>query len=443
MNDLHTRPVELLQHLIRFDTTNPPGNEAVLINWVAGLLEENGVDSVIVGKSPVRTNLFARLKGRGEAPPLLLYGHVDVVTTADQTWTHPPFNGEIIDGYVWGRGALDMKGGCAMLISAFLRAKAENLDLAGDLILCLASDEEAAGAWGVKYLVEEHAELFGGAKVCLSEFGAFPLYIAGRRFYPIMVTERYVHSLKATIRGAGGHGAMRQTGTAMSRLGRLLSRLDGARLPVHITPVVRELVERIAAELDPQAAAGLRALLDPATTNAVLDTLDAGAARLFDPLLHNTVNPTIVSGGHKINVIPSEIVLRMDGRVLPGISPEAFMGEVRALIDDDQVILEPNESEPPGTLHDPDMSHFQMLADVLKAADPSGTPVPYMVSGATDARVLAQLGIQTYGFLPMNLPPEFNFAATIHAADERIPVEAVGFGADAIYEAIRRYGSVR
>lgn len=439
MSPLYTRPAELLQHLIRFDTTNPPGDEAALIEWVAGLLRESGIEPIVVGRSPSRTNLFARLKGRGEAPPMLLYGHVDVVTTADQHWTHPPFAAEIIDGYVWGRGALDMKGGCAMLIAAFLRAKAENLDLAGDLILCLASDEEAGAAWGAKYLVEEHAGLFGGAKVCLSEFGAFPLYVAGRRFYPIMVTERYVHSLKATVRGAGGHGAMRQTGTAMSRLGRLLTRLDGARLPVHITPVARALIDSVAAELDEPAAAALRALLDPARTDAALDQLDPAAARLFDPLLHNTVNPTIVSGGHKINVIPSEIVLRMDGRVLPGIAPEQFVDEVRALIDDDQVVLEPNESEPPAALAEPDMSHFQMLADVLRAADPSGTPVPYMVSGATDARVLAQLGIQTYGFLPMNLPAEFNFAATIHAADERIPVGAVGFGADAIYEAVRRY----
>lgn len=439
MNDLYTRPVEILQHLIRFDTTNPPGSEAALIEWVAGLLRENGIEPTIVGRSPIRTNLFARLKGRGELPPLLLYGHVDVVTTVGQAWTHPPFSGDIIDGYVWGRGALDMKGGCAMLIAAFLRAKAENFDLPGDLILCLGADEEASGAWGVKYLVEQHPELFGGAKVCLSEFGAFPLYVGGKRFYPIMVAERYVHPLKATIRGASGHGAMRQTGTAMGRLGRLLSRLEGARLPVHITPVVRALVEGVAAELDEPEASGLRALLDPATTDAALAQLGP-AARLFDPLLHNTINPTIVSGGQKINVIPPEILLWMDGRVLPGISPETFMDEVRALIDDDQVIIEPNEAEPPAALTEPDMSHFQMLADVLKAADPTGIPVPYMVSGATDARVLSQLGIQTYGFLPMNLPPDFNFAATIHAADERIPVGAVSFGADAIYEAIRRYG---
>lgn len=436
---MYDRPAELLQHLIRFDTTNPPGNEAALIEWVASLLRENGIEPVIVGKSPQRTNLFARLKGRGDAPPLLLYGHVDVVTTVGQTWTHPPFSGDIIDGFVWGRGALDMKGGDAMLISAFLRAKAEKLDLAGDLILCLGADEEASGEWGVKYLVEEHAPLFGGAKVCISEFGAFPLYVAGKRFCPIMVTERYVHSLKATIRGAGGHGAMRQTGTAMGRLGRMLTRMEGARLPVHITPVVSALVNGIASTLDEQAAAGLRDLLDPAKTDAVLDQLDPTVARLFDPLLHNTVNPTIVNGGHKINVIPSEIVLQMDGRVLPGITPDEFIAEVRALIDDDAILIEPNHAEPPNALPAPDMQHFELFADVLRAADPTGTPVPYMVSGATDARVLSQLGIQTYGFLPMNLPPDFNFAATIHAADERVPVEAIQFGADAIYEVIKRY----
>ncbi|MBK9125879.1 MAG: M20/M25/M40 family metallo-hydrolase [Chloroflexi bacterium] len=438
MNDLYTRPEELLQHLIRFDTTNPPGNEAALIEWVADLLQANGVESTIVSKTPGRANLVARLKGRGEAPPLLLYGHVDVVTTEGQTWTHPPFAAEVHDGYIWGRGALDMKGGDAMMIAAFLRAHAEQRDLRGDLILCLASDEEVGGEAGAKFLVREHPELIGDAAYCLSEFGAFPMDFGGHRFYPIMLTERYVHTLRATIRGPGGHGAQRYLGTAMSKLGRILSRMDGARLPVHITPVVQAMIEAMAAHVGEPMGGALRGLLDPVRTDALLDQLDPRISRVLDSMLHNTVNPTIVSGGSKINVIPSEITLRMDGRVLPGVSPETFEAEVRALIGDDTVELVPDMSEPSTVLGDPDLTHFETLAQVLRDAEPGAVPVPYMVSGATDGRILAQLGIQTYGFLPMNLPADFNFSATIHAADERIPVGAVTFGANAINEAVKR-----
>lgn len=432
--DLHTRPAELLQHLIRFDTTNPPGDEAKLITWAADVVRSYGIEPVIVGKSPSRTNLVARLKGRGEAPPLMLYGHVDVVPTTGQQWTHPPFSGDVIDGFIWGRGALDMKGGDAMLMSAFLRAAAEGAELPGDLILALTSDEEDGSEYGARYLVENHADLFTGVQYGLSEFGGFPLNIAGKRFYPIMVAERYVCTIKVTVRGAGGHGAQRATGTAMGRLGRVLTAMDGARLPVHITPVIEALINTVADGLESPLSDQMRGLLDPTKTDTLLDQLGA-AARLFDPLLHNTANPTLVQGGSRVNVIPSEISLTLDGRVLPGVSPAEFIGEIRALIGDD-VEIEQISKEPPAAQMQPDMTHFDHLAGVLKALDPTGTPVPYMVSGATDARVFSALGIQTYGFIPMALPDGFNFASLIHAADERIPVEAVAFGAEAVYRAV-------
>ncbi|MCU0465148.1 MAG: M20/M25/M40 family metallo-hydrolase, partial [Anaerolineae bacterium] len=332
--DWHTRPAELLQHLIRFDTTNPPGDETKLIAWAADVIRSYDIEPTLVGKSPSRTNLVARLKGRGEAPPLLLYGHVDVVPTVGQQWTHPPFSGDLIDGYVWGRGALDMKGGDAMLMAAFLRAAAEGTDLPGDLIFALTADEEDGSEYGTRYLVENHADLFAGVKYGLSEFGGFPLNIAGRRFYPIMVAERYICTLKVTVRGAGGHGAQRATGTAMGRLGRMLTAMEGARLPVHITPVVAALVEAVADGLPAPVSAQVRGLLDPAQTDRLLDEL-GGAVRLFDPLLHNTANPTLVQGGTRVNVVPSEISVTLDGRVIPGVSPADFIAEVRALIGDD------------------------------------------------------------------------------------------------------------
>lgn len=432
--DWHTRPADLLQQLIRFDTTNPPGDEAKLIGWAAEVIRGYGIEPVIVGKSPSRTNLVARLKGRGEAPPLMLYGHVDVVPTAGQQWTHPPFSGDVIDGFIWGRGALDMKGGDAMLMSAFLRAAAEGADLPFDLIFALTSDEEDGSEYGARYLVQHHPDLFAGVRYGLSEFGGFPLNIAGQRFYPIMVAERYICTLKVTVRGAGGHGAQRATGTAMGRLGRVLTALEGVRFPVHITPVVAALVNAVADKLDPATADSVRGLLNPAKTDATLDQL-GGAVRLFDPLLHNTANPTLVSGGTRVNVVPSELYLTLDGRVIPGVSPAEFISEIRAVIGDDVEITQIS-GEPAAAQMQPDMTHFEHLAGVLKTLDPSGTPVPYMVSGATDARVFADLGIQTYGFIPMALPEGFNFASLIHAADERIPVEAVAFGAEAIYRAV-------
>ena len=187
---LARQPAELLQRLIRFDTTNPPGNEADCIAFVQSLLAEAGITSTLLTRTPGRPNLIARLPGRGEAPPLLMQGHVDVVTTAQQQWQHPPFAGEERDGLIWGRGALDMKGGVAMMVAAMLRARFEESPLPGDVLLCLVSDEEAGGNDGARFLVEEHADLFTGVRYAIGEFGGFTLHLAGRRFYPVMVAEK-------------------------------------------------------------------------------------------------------------------------------------------------------------------------------------------------------------------------------------------------------------
>jgi acetylornithine deacetylase/succinyl-diaminopimelate desuccinylase-like protein len=425
---------ELLQELIRFDTTNPPGNEAACMAFVRGLLEEEGCETVTFEQEPGRPNLVSRLPG-GDAPPLLLQGHVDVVTTAGQDWTHPPFEGRLEDGEIWGRGALDMKAGVAMLLHAFLRAKRETATLPGDLVLVVLSDEENGGDLGARFLVEEHPELFAGMRYALGEFGGFTLHAGGRRFYPIQVAEKQICWLKATVRGPGGHGAMVHRGGTVARLARLLSDLDRKRLPVHITPVVRQTVEAIAAELPRAQAAVMRSLLKPRFTDGALRLLGAQAA-LFEPMLRNTVNATIVRGGAKINVVPSEIELELDGRALPGFTPDDLIAELQGIVGDDvEVELVRHDPGPSA----PDLGLFETLAGVIRELDPDGIPIPLLQIGVTDGRFFSQAGIQTYGFLPMRLPQGFAFNKLIHAADERIPVDALEFGAEAVWRAVQRF----
>jgi acetylornithine deacetylase/succinyl-diaminopimelate desuccinylase-like protein len=433
---LYERPVELLQRLIRFNTTNPPGNERECVEWIDGVLREGGYETKILARDPERPNLLAQLKGRDEASSLLLQGHVDVVPVEGQNWQHPPFEGKNVDGWVWGRGALDMKGGVAMMLAAFLRARAEGLTPPGDVLLLVLSDEEAGGDYGAKFLVEEHALPFDGVRYALGEFGGFPLYVGRRRFYPIQVAEKQRCFLRAVVRGPGGHGALPMRGGAVAKLARLLKWLDRRRLPVHITPVTRHFIERMAAASPFPTSAILRGLLDPRLTDRTLGLLRS-KGQVFDPMLHNTVNATIVRGGEKINVIPSEVAVEMDGRLLPGYSPADMIAELRHLVGDEvefEVI-----SHDPGP-SEPDMSLFDTLAGILREADPEGIPVPLLNPAFTDARFFSRLGIQTYGFLPMKLPAGFSFNQTIHAADERIPAEALSFGADAIYKALQRFG---
>ena len=433
---IHKRPAELLQNLIRFDTTNPPGNEAQCVRYINSLLTDAGFETIILAKDSNRPNLIARLKGQGIAPPLLLYGHVDVVSTANQNWTHPPFEGKVVDGYVWGRGALDMKGGVAMMLAAFLRTKAEGLIPAGDIVLAILSDEEAGSDYGANYLVENHAEQFEGIRYAIGEFGGFPLYIGKQKFYAIQVADKRFCWMKVILRGPGGHASTPVRGGIMARLAKLLQSLDQQRLPVHITPVARQMLESIAAAVPVPMNSVFQQLLDPALTDAVLDQFGPQGS-MFDAMLHNTVNATVVQGGGKINVIPSEIILKLDGRLLPGYTFDNMVAELRPIIGEDAEVEIIRYDHP---TPEPDMGLFDTLAGILSKADPGAIPVPLLLTATTDAKHFARLGIQTYGFTPMNLPEEFFFFNLIHAADERIPVEAVNFGANAVYEALQNCG---
>ncbi|MDQ7034810.1 MAG: M20/M25/M40 family metallo-hydrolase [Anaerolineae bacterium] len=427
-------PSEVLKRLIQFDTTNPPGNEAACIQYIQSLLNDVGIKSQIYEKVAGRPNLVARLQGTGNAAPLLLYGHVDVVTTASQQWTYPPFDAVEADGYIWGRGALDMKGGVAMMVSAFLRAKEHNSSLNGDVILCILSDEEAGGRVGAKFMVDEHPTLFEGVKYALGEFGGFTLYIGGKRFYPIMIAEKQLCAIRATVQGAAGHGSMPIRGAAMAKLARMLTLLDKKRLPVHITPAVRLMMESLANGLSGAPKLMIKQLLNPMLTDTILDLMGE-QGRTFDPMLHNTVSPTILEASNKINVIPAQVTLEMDGRLLPSLTPDVILREVQSLVGDDVQLDIINHDPYPS---EPDMGLFATLANILRQADSTGIPLPLVLPGVTDGRFFAQLGIQTYGFLPMQLPQDFNFSATIHAANERIPTAALEFGTQAILQVLEQ-----
>jgi len=420
-------PVELLSNLIRFDTTNPPGNERGAILWIKDLFERYGLEGRLYGRDEMRPNLIVRIPGRGNSQPIMVYGHVDVVPVEGQRWSVSPFSGEVRDGFVWGRGALDMKGPLAMYISALMNVFQRG-QLSGDVLFVALSDEEGGGDYGARFLVENHPEIFEGIRYAIGEFGGFSIDVMGRRFYPVMVSEKQISWMRLTFRGQGGHGSMRHVDTAAYRAARALVALHERSLPVHISPVVRKMFSDMASHLPFSASVLLRGLLNPSLTDFILSRMGE-AGRTFYPLFHNIANPTVLQGGSKINVIPSEVHVDIDGRLLPGMTPEDLIEELRGVI--------PVDFHAEVMRYDPypadvDWGLFDRLKESLEGVDIDGKVIPLLLSGVTDGRFFKRLGIQTYGFTPMKLPPDFKFTRLIHAEDERIPVDALDFGVEVL-----------
>jgi acetylornithine deacetylase/succinyl-diaminopimelate desuccinylase-like protein len=432
-------PVPILQSLIRFDTTNPPGEQRECVQYIADLLAGAGIKSHLLGLDDQRVNLVARIPGDGLAPGLVLQAHADIVPTTGQQWSHPPLSGDVIDGHVWGRGSVDMKGGIAMMLAALLRLWAQDRRPAGDVVLTIVADEEAGSHYGAHYLVHEHADLFAGMRYCVGEDGGAGLNLGGLRVHPIVVAEKRGGWLRATMRGPGGHGSRRRPGTAMSRLARLLSNLDGHRLPTHITPAADRMLQELEKLLPEPLCAQIGELRsgvgDPAE---LLAGLPADDAIYLDSVTRHTANPTIVRTSEKINMTPSEITVDIDGRILPGGYTLAdFMSEVSELAGPDveyEVLL---EGEP---MPDPRFGPFyDLLVELVEELDPQATPIPMITPASTDARLFAQLGLECYGWLPMKLPAGSRYHELLHAADERIPVDSIRFGADSLGQLLRRY----
>lgn len=434
-------PVELLQSLVRFDTTNPPGDEAACVGYIRGLLTSAGLEPRILAEVESRPNLVVRLPGRGEAPPLLVHGHVDVVTTRGQDWTHPPFEARLVEGMVWGRGTLDMKGDVAAQLSALLRLNEERRRPAGDVILAVLSDEEAGSDHGARFLVERHPELFEGVRYSIGEGGGVTREIEGRRLCHITVAEKRVCWMHAVLRGRGGHGSSPVFGGVMSRLRALLEALDSRWLPLHLTAPVRAQLEAMAAALPEPAAARIRSLLDPDRAEATLAAMDDRDRRRFGPILHNTVSVTTLRAGEKVNVIPGEVHVDLDGRLLPGFDASDMIEELRAAMGEElaaAVDLTVTRSEPP-VQREADLGLMPTLRAVLGELEPEAVAVPGVLSGFTDGRMFERLGIQNYGAMLTRNPPGWEGAGLGHAADERIPIESLESCAEAMYRVLTRY----
>ena len=429
-------PTRLLEQLIRLDTTNPPGNEAAAIHLIQRLLEDAGIETVLLSKDPNRPNLIARLEGSGEAPPFLMQGHVDVVPTSDQVWDRDPFGGEVVDGFMWGRGTLDMKGAVVMMVHAFLGLAASAKKPAGDVILAILSDEEDGGGFGARFLVEDHPSLFDGVEYCIGEFGGFPLTLGGTRFYPIQVAERLNIRFELTIRAEGGHGSLPRRGAAMGQLGRLLTVLDRKRMPVHVVPATRLMIESMIEHTTGATRRALQTLLNPRSAEAAV-RLRPGQLAVLEPVFRNTVSPTIVRGGDKHNVIPAAVSVTLEGRMLPGSSPDEMAAELRRIVGPNVEI----ESTVDGKVGpaQPNVGLLPLLADVIREYDSDAVPIPFLLPATTDGRWFAELGIQPYGFTPLLLPDGFEFQKVVHAANERVPVSAVATGAEMMFELLRRY----
>lgn len=428
-------PGELAQQLIRFDTAAPGGRERELIEWLAPQLEAAGLDVRVLARDPGRPNIVARLRGRGEAPPLLLHGHVDVVPVTGQKWSVDPFAGTIEDGVLWGRGALDMKGGVAMLLAAVLRTAA-GPSPAGDLILCVLSDEEQGGTFGALFLVEEHPELFTGVRHAIGEFGGFSFPMIGKRVYPIQVAEKQRAVVRLVAEGDAGHGALGGPGSAVTALARSTRRIGRTGLPVHVTPVAAKMLDDMAAAVGPLGGV-IRALrrerISPTLLRALGDRADS-----IGPMLRNTATVTHLAAGDRdaINVVPAEAEANLDCRVLPGLGPEDLLAELRPLLAPGvRAEVELFERVDPTV----DWSLYPRLAGLLRDADPTGHPVPMLLAGVTDGRHFSRLGIQHHGFLPMQLPADLRFQSLLHAADERVPVAALDFGADILTRLLGSY----
>ncbi|MFI9102456.1 M20/M25/M40 family metallo-hydrolase [Streptomyces fildesensis] len=413
--------VRFTSDLIRIDTTNRgggDGNERPAAEYVAALLSDAGIEPMILESAPGRTNVVARIEGRDPgADALLVHGHLDVVPAEPADWSVHPFSGEIRDGVVWGRGAVDMKNMDAMVLATVRAMARTGRRPARDLVLAFTADEEDSAVYGSGFLADQHAELFEGCTEGISESGAFTFHAGGgMRLYPVAAGERGTAWLRLTAHGKAGHGSKVNPANAVSRLAAAIARIGEHDWPVRLTATVRASLTELA------ALHGIEADLDD--VDGLLGKLGPAAA-LVEPTVRNSANPTMLQAGYKINVIPGTSTAYVDGRMLPG--GEAEFTETMDRLTGPDVEWEFHHREVP--LQAPvDSPTYAAMREALEHFDPEAHVVPYCMSGGTDAKQFSRLGITGYGFSPLKLPPGFDYQALFHGVDERVPVEALHFG---------------
>ncbi|MDN0196014.1 M20/M25/M40 family metallo-hydrolase [Streptomyces sp. S.PNR 29] len=414
--------VDLCRELIQIDTSNygdhsGPG-ERKAAEYVAEKLAEVGLEPRIFESHPGRASTVARIEGEDPSrPALLIHGHTDVVPANADDWTHHPFSGEVADGCVWGRGAVDMKDMDAMTLAVVRDRLRSGRRPPRDIVLAFLADEEAGGTYGARYLVDNHPDLFEGVTEAISEVGGFSFTVnEQRRLYLIQTAEKGMHWMKLTVAGTAGHGSMIHRDNAITELSEAVARLGRHTFPVRVTKTTRAFLDELGDALGTE--------LDPEDMESTLARL-GGIAKLIGATLSNTANPTQLGAGYKVNVIPGEATAHVDGRFLPG-HEEEFLADLDRILGPKVRREDVHADKAVETTFDGAL--VEAMQSSLLAEDPTAKAIPYMLSGGTDAKSFDDLGIRGFGFAPLKLPPELDFAGMFHGVDERVPVEGLKFG---------------
>jgi acetylornithine deacetylase/succinyl-diaminopimelate desuccinylase-like protein len=432
--------VSRLQTIIRFDTVNPPGNELPLARYLENALREEGIETTLFEPQENRAELIGRIRGSGQKRPVILLAHMDVVGVERQRWTVDPFAGEIRDGYLYGRGAIDDKGMLAANLMTMLLLKrslsAGGALLSRDVIFLATSDEEAGGEWGMGWLVNHHPEVLD-AEYALNEGGRTRIIEGGQRYLAVQSAEKVSHVVAITAHGSAGHAAIPLPDNAIFRLARAMETVSVYAEPVMLTGITRKFFAQLA-EVWPSEAEK-KAMLDLVSNDPPRS--EAGASVLsripvFNAVLRNGISPTVVEGGKQFNVIPATATAVLNVRTLPGHSIDKVVNRLRAIVSEPGVTIEITHRGDEAPASDPGSEMFSAIAGAARELDPAMAVVPYLSTGVTDSARLRRLGVQAYGVLPF--PMVQSDEERMHGHDERVPLESLHFGARLIYGAISR-----
>lgn len=421
LGELETDAIELCREMIRIPSVNygdGKGDEAAIADYVVAKLAEVGIESKIYESAPGRCNVIAKIPGADlERPGLVVHGHIDVVPANADDWSVDPFAAVIKDGMIWGRGALDMKNMDAMILAVVRKWARTGYKPPRTIVLAFFADEEAGSIYGSRWMAKEHPEVFGGCSEAISEVGGFSVTVGdGKRLYLVEAAQKGIHWMKLTAHGRAGHGSMLNDDNAVTALSKAVAAIGSYEWPQRYTETVKTFFAQVAKATNKKADENdLRPLLKELGPISIM----IGAT------LQNTANPTMLESGYKANVIPQTASAIIDGRFLPGYEEE-LNDTIRQIVGPDIQIETVTrdialEVEFKGNLVD-------AMCNALISQDPEGIPVPYLMSGGTDNKALSELGIVGYGFSPLKLPPELNFAALFHGVDERVPIDGLVFG---------------
>jgi acetylornithine deacetylase/succinyl-diaminopimelate desuccinylase-like protein len=428
--------LQMLQSLIRIDTTNPPGNEDVAADQAAVWLEEVGIGSQTHDAAPRRRSLKAVL-GPDDDDALVLSAHLDVVPADPEQWRYPPFSGTIAEDCVWGRGAIDMKHMAAYGLAILRQLARDQSVLKRGVKLVLVADEEAGCSLGSLHIAEHKPDWLRG-RVALTEVGGFTIHVDGNRIYPIQLAEKGFVWMRLHIKGTPGHGSMPHKESAINEMARLVQVLADQPFPFRCTQPVADFLGAIGDILGFPKGAFFKAIGNKNLSNFVLDKIVKipDKTRVFRALLRDTISPTMATAGTKINVLPANATLTIDCRILPGTDPKAFVDEFKTRVPGNYDIEVLNDG--PALVMDNQNPILSRIEEVLREADPGCHPVPQMISGFTDARAFAAVGVPCYGFSPIWMPADIPFAPMFHGHNERIPVHGFRWGLATLYELVRR-----